>query len=537
MQVSNSSKNLLNYFGRTEIMDWPIYFKDKLHLANLQSNIGIVTLWTPMQAILPHLKQDDFSIGGQLYSKRGINFIIRNILSNPVIDTIVICGANRSESAEALKGFIDRGVDEDYNVVGVEKAPIDKEIDKESLDEIRARVKYIDLVGNSSFKAVQAELDKIQKGDGKPWGEAKTFPDPEPVTADKFPSEKTAYTIRGAYIKDVWPQVIRHIMKFGNKVGMIKVGEVKELVNIVTVIEDEDPYKPDIPDWFNFNKDDLTLYYKGFFEKVQASEDYGYGARMFSHPLGVPHGNYKSPNNNKLKFEASEDLYLNQVEEIYLKLKQYKYDRGAVVSIWNPWVDNVASGWMSDKESNKSGNVPCMTQLQFAYRNHKLMLTAYFRSNDMFDAWPRNSFALRKLQFDLARKLGMRVGYLTVISSLGQIYETNFDEANKILDKYNNITNCRPDQRSVVIIEIQGKEIVVRQMDTSGNEVMQEFRQDGTAPKAAQAMSDILMTNLVFSELPHAMDIARELQKAEIAIKNNLKFIQDQELRLERKEK
>jgi thymidylate synthase len=515
-------------------MSWPIYFKDKLHIANVNSNVGIVTLWTPMQAILPHLNQEQFSVGGQLYSKRGINFIIRNILANPIIDTIIICGANRSESAEALKGFIDNGIDGENNVINVDKAPIDKEISKDALDEIRKRVKYIDLVGNSSFKAVQEVLNGLPKGDVKPWREPETFPDPEPVTADKFPSEKTAHTIRGAYVKDVWPQVLRHIMKFGNKLGMIKVGEAKELVNIITVIEDENPYKPEIPDWFNFNQEDLKLYYKGFFEKVQATEDYGYGARMFSHPLGVPHGDYKSKSNQLLATSyqtAKDELYLNQIEEIYLKLKNYKYDRGAVISIWNPWVDNVNTGWMSDKGSG-SGNVPCMTQLQFAYRNHKLMLTAYFRSNDMFDAWPRNSFALRKLQFDLARKLGMRPGYLTIVSSLGQIYETNFEEANKILDKYNNITNCRPDQRSVAIIEIQEKEIVVRHMDTSGNEVLQEFRIDGTKPKAAQSMSDILLTNLVFSEMAHAMDIARELQKAEIAIKNGLTFVQDQELKV-----
>ncbi|MEP7104131.1 MAG: thymidylate synthase [Candidatus Dojkabacteria bacterium] len=524
-------------------MDWPIYFKDKLHIANKESNIGIVTLWTPMQAILPNLNPEQFSIGGQLYSKRGINFIIRNILANPIIDTIIICGANRSESAEALMAFIDQGIDENNNVIGVDKAPVDKEIEKDSIEEMRKRVKYIDMIGNSSFKVVQTKLDEISDSKRKPkqWSKPKTFPDPEPVTADKFPSEKTTYTVRGGYIKEVWPQVIRNIMKFGNKVGMIKVGEVKELLNIVTVIEDEDPYKPDIPEWFNFNKEDLQLYYKGFFEKTQASEDYGYGARMFSHPLGIPNEEYKAKVNTKTSEglrskDSSITLHnsftLNQIAEVYEKLKNYKYDRGAVISIWNPWVDNVASGWMSDKQTNKSGNVPCMTQLQFAYRNHKLMLTAYFRSNDMFDAWPRNTFALRKLQFDLAKKLGMRPGYLTIISSLGQIYETNFDEAKKLLERYNNITNCRPDQRGVVIIEIDGDDIVVKHLDPSGNEVLEEFRTSGKEPKAAQKMSDILMTNLVFLEMPHAMDIARELQKAEIAIKNKLKFVQDQELKI-----
>lgn len=280
--------------------DWPLYYKNKVHVANTKSNVGILTLWTPMQAILPNLNQKMFSVGGQLYSKRGLNFVIRNILANPIIDTLIICGSNRSESAESVMNFLDKGIDGDYNVIGVEKSPIDKEIPLEVINEIRSRIKYINLVNNSSFKAVQEELNKLNpKEENEPWAESRIFPDPEPVTADKFPSEKTIYTIRGAYIKEVWPQVLKNIMKFGSKKGMIKVGEVKELVNVVTVIEEEDPNNPDIPDWFNFNKDDLKLYYKGFFEKEAIDEDYGYGARMFSHPLGVPNPKYKSPNNTK----------------------------------------------------------------------------------------------------------------------------------------------------------------------------------------------------------------------------------------------
>jgi len=522
-------------------MNWPIYYKEKLHIANPTSNVGIVTLWTPMQAILPNLDQNEFNIGGQLYSKVGVNYIIRNILANPVIDTLIVCGANRSGSADALINFIEKGVDKENAVIGVDKANIDKEIDKESLELFRKKVKVVKLLDNSSHSKVSEELKKVSKKNSKSWSEAKTFPEPEKKETDKFPSEKSTFTIRTDYIKEAWPQILRHIMRFGSKKGMIKVGEIRELVNLVTVIEKEDPNKPDIPDWFTFSKDDLKLYYKGFFEKVSSKEDYGYGARMFSHPLGIPNEKYKSPNNTKEsksyfkklgKLEISQnDFVLNQIEEVYLKLKNYKYDRGAMISIWNPWVDNVVEGWMSDN-STKSGNVPCMTQLQFAYREHKLFLTAYFRSNDMFDAWPRNAFALRKLQYDLAKKLDMSVGSLTTISSLAQIYEPNYEEANKLLVRFNNITMCRTDQRGAVIIEIDGKDIVCTHMDASGNEELEQFRINGMMPKAAQRMSDILLTNLVFSEMPHAMDIARELQKAELAVKNGLIFKQDQELKI-----
>jgi thymidylate synthase len=519
---------------------WPIYYKDKLQVGTITSNVGIVTLWTPVQTIATKLDPSTYCLIGQLYSKRGINFIIRNILANPIIDTIVICGSNLSGSAEALINLIDHGIDSDHTVIGVEKAPIDTEIDNESIELFRKNVRYINLVGEFKADVIAKRLASIQTTGIEPWTTPKTFADPEPITADKFPSEKTSFVIRAGYIKDAWPQVLRHIMKFGSKKGMIKVGEVKELVNVVTVIEDENPYKPDIPKWFSFDIDDLKLYYKGFFSKDADSEDYNYGQRIFSHPLGIPNETYNSSNNSE-KAQKFRDITadgdtlfsgitLNQIEEVYLKLKRYKYDRGAVISVWNPWVDNVAEGWMADTNAIKSGNVPCMTQLQFAYREHKLQLTAYFRSNDMYDAWPRNAFALRKLQFDLAAKLDMKPGYLTINSSLAQIYENNFESANQILEKSKNITNCRQDQRGNVIIEVVGNEIVMKHMDTSGNEVLQEFRIDGTLPKSAHKASDVLLTNLVFAEIPHAMDVARELMKAELAIKNKWKYTQDRDI-------
>lgn len=521
--------------------DWPIYYKDRLHIANLKANIVIVTLWSPMQTILPKLDQNKFCIGGQLYSKRGINFIIRNILANPIIDTIIVCGSNLSGSAESLINFIEKGIDENNNVIGVEKSPIDIEISKESIEVLRKNIKVIDLSGEFNTENIQKEVDKNFRENIKPWSEPKTFPDPEKKTVDKFPSEKTTYNVRSGSIKDAWVQILRLIMKFGAKKGMIKVGEVKELVNLITVIEDEDPNNPEIPDWFTFDKEDLKLYYKGFFSKEANSEDYNYGQRIFSHPLGIPNEEYKSPNNTNIsnkffdKIKISENLdgfTLNQIEEVYLKLKNYKYDRGAVISIWNPWVDNISKGWQDDSPTKKSGNVPCMTQLQFAYREHKLHLTAYFRSNDMFDAWPRNAFALRKLQFDLAKKLDLKPGFLTTISSLAQVYETNFDEATKVVDKFKDKLFCRYDMRGSFIIEIEGNDIVAKHMDTSGNEQMDEYRIDGMSPRAAIRLGDMIINGLGISEIQHAMDLGRELQKAEIAVKNNLKYVQDKDLAL-----
>lgn len=522
---------------------WPIYYKDRLFIANPRSNIAIITLWTPMETILSKLDQNMFCVGGQLYSKRGINYVIRNILANPIIDTIIICGSNLSGSAESLINFVEKGIDKENNVIGVEKSTIDKEIDREYLEKFRKNIKIVNLAGEIRPDFIQKVLYDYhtQKGSKSYWCEPKIFSESEKIELklEKFPSEKSTYLIRSGYIKDAWVQALQKIMKFGSKKGMIKVGEVKELVNLIIVVEEENPNKPDIPDWFNFDKNDLKLYYKNFFSKEISSEDYNYGQRMFSHPLGIPINDYKSLNNSKTAYTFKERypyydelgcFTLNQIEEVYLKLKNYKYDRGAIVSIWNPWIDNLNKGWQSDEKVQKAGNVPCLTQIQFAYRDHVLHMTAYFRSNDIFNAWPRNAFALRKLQFDIAKKLDMKPGFLTTISSLAQIYEANFNDAGKILEKFKDKVFCRYDMRGNFIVELDGNEIVVKHTDASGNEILEEFRIDGMTPRAAIRLGDAIINNLGISEIGHAMDLGRELQKAEIAVKNGLKYIQDKDL-------
>ena len=39
---------------------WPIYYKDKLKVGNIKSNVAIVTLWTPVQTISAKLDENKY---------------------------------------------------------------------------------------------------------------------------------------------------------------------------------------------------------------------------------------------------------------------------------------------------------------------------------------------------------------------------------------------------------------------------------------------------------------------------------------------
>jgi thymidylate synthase len=515
--------------------NWPIYYKDLLTIGNNESNIGVCSLWTPKDKIVSHIDKNSFSLAGQLYSKRGINYIIRNILANPIINKIILCGNDRSGSGETFIKFMQKGIDKEYKVVGDSKCEIHKDINLIYIKKFRKNVELIDLRGETDDNKVKKYVDKF-KGSRKLWSKGKVFKETESILADKFPSEKTTFNVRGDYIWESWVQILRLIMKFGSKKGIIKIGEVRELVNLITVIEEEDPYKPEMIDIFDFNKKDLNIYYKDFFSPDKSTESYNYGERIYFYPISLPTCEYNSQKNifNKNYKSISKSLKkcgLDQLEEVYEKYSRYHEDRGLVICILNPWIDNIKKGWMADKKctGNHSGNVPCMTLLQFTYRSKKLHLTAYFRSNDMFGAWPRNAFALRKLQFDFAKRIGKKPGFLTTISNCAQIYETNYSQAQKIINKYKDNTFCKPDPRSTLIIETKKDNIIAKHMTPDGDKILGIYKINGRITKAALKFMDKLVLNDVFLYGYNIADIAIEITKAEWCVKNNKRFIQDRD--------
>lgn len=512
---------------------WPIYYKDLLYLSNLKSTVGIVTLWTPKEAICSKIDKNLFAVGGQLYSKRGINFMIRNILANPFISKIIICGADRSGSGEALINLFKNGIDKENRIIKSEDTQIDQQIDASAIEDFRKNIKLINLNGEIEPEKIKTKLKTFEKEKSKLWSKPRQFKELKKIKVEKFPSEKVTFYTRADYIWQAWVQMVRKIWKFGSIKGMIKVGQVKELVNLVTVIQNEDPYKPLNLELFGLNRKDLDVYYKAFFTPSKGAEAYNYGERIFKYPLIDKEVKYNSEQNNypENTVNINSQISLDQLEECFEKFKRYHDDRGLVISIWNPWVDNVSKGWMADKkgkkEIQKGGNVPCMSLIQFTYRSKKLHLTAYFRSNDIFKGWPLNAFALRKLQYDFAQRIGKKAGYLTTISNCSQIYETDYSIAEQLLKMYQNKPFCMSDPRSNFIYEIDKEDIVVKHMSPDGEEQLDEFRVNGRQSKAALKMCDLLLSNEAVSDLGHAMDVGRQLAKIEMAIKNRIKFVQD----------
>ena len=470
----------LNMSNQSKDSTWPKYYANQLIVnKNPNSRVALTTGWTKREDIWAKLSdksKEKVLIAGQLYTKEGINFIIRNSFLNPDIGFLIVCGKDLSGSLKEFKGFLS----------GEKKDFIHEEIPEDKVNEFREYFsKYSLFVETSEVDSALQNLD-LQTLPLKWTKEPIEFPSHSGKEVNTFPSEKVGIRIEGRKVADVWLKVLDRIIKFGYEKMSSYDEKQRELVDLVTIINDENPDKPYIPFFMGFNDKDLIKYYpqlmtKGVFEGVE----YTYGSRLRNHG-GI-----------------------NQVAEMIEELRKGFYSRRAIAFTWNVQKD--------------CGNLkaPCLNMVQALIEDDILYLTAYFRSNDMFKAWPQNAFGLLKIQKEIAVELNLRIGKMVIISCSAHIYERDLADAQKVIEKNKPKLECEIDPRGNFVIEVSNGEIVVKHVNSEGL-FLQEFR-----GKSASELRDKI--SRFVSDTTHAIYLGSELYRAEQALKNKTEFIQDSE--------
>lgn len=470
--------------------DWPKHFNDLLIKGDPKSPIGIATLWMDRRHLAGKLgdKSKEVALIGQLYSKDGINWILRNIFLNPFINKLIICGEDKSGSGEALVCLSKNGIDDNGLILGSSSVQLHSEIERKYIETFRANIKIIDLRGKEPIEKILEEINQTEKFN-KPWIEPKEFPEPILHSPETMPSEQCGFKAEGESVGDVWLKILGVIMRFGHVKKSQHSSDQREVVNLISIIKGETVDSIDWKPYFLFTKEDLKNYLPQVLTKnpIPAVE-YTYGQRLRDHD-GV-----------------------DQVATIIEELKKTPYSRRAVAVTWKVAKDH------------NNPHAPCLDLIQCLVQDNKLFFTAYIRSNDMFRAWPMNALALLHLQKIIAEESGFKIGPLTVISSSAHIYSDCWNEAKNILDKYGKATPCRFDPRGNFVIGIEGGKIKAKQLSPSG-EIIFEF-----LGKTAREIFDNICVNQGVSLVEHAFDLGAELQKAEIALKQNVIYVQDQPL-------
>lgn len=412
-------------------MSWPLLYPNVLKVKDPTNPVGVAVMWTERQVVANLLKDQNYCAIGNLYSSAGISAMIRNIYANPVLRKIVLWGADLSRSGTALMALMQNGVDENNFIIGDEKGgQIEKEISRDAIDKFRESVEVVNLRGKPVSDLVNT-VNTLSHSTIQPFSHPQVFPTsrPKPFT---YPSEQIGFRIAGETVAQTWLNILQNILRYGrNKATRYtQENELKELLNVMAVVYNEDPEKPYLPHFFPFTEKDLLQYYP----QVLTAKDipgiaYTYGQRLRNHD-GV-------------------DQIANIINLI--KTRPFSKKMLAVTA-------KVKEDWT---EVNK-GDTPCLTQLLFSIQDNKLFLTTHFRSQDMVHGWPRNVFSLRKLQKYVSDESGVSLGAFVMITHSAHIYSDDYALVEKIISEnyekeigFTSRQMFAEDPRGNIVIEVE----------------------------------------------------------------------------------
>ena len=483
--------------------------------------IGFCTAWNEPELVFKRLSNEKIVIAilGTLYSRQGVNIILRNLALNPTICHLVLWANGPLSNTEfgqvgwkILKHLWQTGLDDTW-AISQTTFKIDDQIDRAVIEKIRTNVELHDW-SKDDFETVRANVVKLKTDKGT-YMEAIEFPEAKLDETATFPSEEVGWLVRGSGIVASWQKAIERIMRYGTIKGTQYGYKQRELIGLTWVSKEENSSKADLElskDWpdelaeVTGATDKAISQYHEVFLSPEPPEgvSYTYGNRFRRYPDG--------------------DSTFDQIQEVLIKQLRSSVDsRRAVATTMIPSID---------KDSKEP---PCITQIQAIQSNGQLHLLATVRSHDMFKAAIPNAFGLRTIQQEIVSALDdLEPGYLQITSQSAHIYEQDWDNASKLVKctvwEHPPATVFNPideaDRRGNLLIRLESNQIVVNLQGPQGEEL---FKLDGTTAKEIGRKLGQLD---LLSRPEHYLDIGSELAKAELALKNEFEYIQDRPLSL-----
>jgi thymidylate synthase len=473
----------------------PLHFRDKLNVINPLGNIGVVTLWSKIDWVCEKLREaridlspdsSPISVIGNLYGN-GLPEMLRNLLYNPQINLLIVCGNDKSGSSAELVNFFNSGL-ETVEFLGEEKLKIsgtNRIVDKMLIPEMFEFPPVVINVGDLKSEQSLELLKNAFKNNLNPVEtEARRIEIPLPVVnVVRFPSNPRIHQIISNNPLDAWIELIFRLLRYGVSVKLKK-GYRQELQNVRVVVETPGFINEAKLTELGFDSFRFMEYYNTFLDKdIPVDVEYTYGSRL---------GDY---------------FGIDTIEECVNNLRKDREDRKSYISLWD-----------SGKDIASTSGHPCLSSLFFRVFEDKLTLTASFRTHNSLDAWLKNFYGLMKIQNTVSEKLGIENGAITIISHSISIDPRRIETAKSIAGLMK--SDIVHDPCGNFHIQIENDEIVARHF-YKGIKI-DEYR--GKTPLVIQHK---LNKNRAISDINHAMYIGRMLEKAARCMETGTEFIQE----------
>ncbi len=142
---------------------------------------------------IEYTPSDRVAIYGSLKTENiGIEKIVANVISNPYIRYLVVCGDDirGHRSGSSLVALNKNGIDDQHKIIDAPGAiPYIENLNEEAIDRVRAQIELIDLLGVKDKKTIDKTIDEyIQKSPssfGEPYIAIQIKPEATVVLDDK----------------------------------------------------------------------------------------------------------------------------------------------------------------------------------------------------------------------------------------------------------------------------------------------------------------------------------------------------------------
>jgi len=472
----------------------PLHFGDKLRVVNPRARLGILTLWSKIDFVEAKLREmgvdldpetSKIAVIGNLYGN-GIPHLLRNLLYNPQIRDLMICGANRSGSQEEIIAFFEHGLEDATslgetvtrikgtariidNLVSPESfaekprlAPVGELSDQVSRDKLYALIQSFSPGKLISAQRVEVELPKF--------------------TISHYPSEPGNCSIVSETPLAAWRELIFRLVRFGHLVHLRK-GDRQELQNVRVVITH--PQEDDAKELREFGglRADLHHYQTDMLlGPLPEDQSYTYGNRIREY----------------YGFDA--------LDKFAERLRENPQNRDCYLALWDS---------RSDVDAD---DAPCLVSLFFRVFDERLTLTACYRTHNALDAWLKNVYGLMRAQEIVAGQAGLDIGPLTIMSHSISIDPSKYDLAERVANAKGFSVDIDPNGQFMVTVDQETGEIVVQHISNEGF-LLHEYRH-----AKAERIQHELARDCTISDINHAIYLGRQLAKAENCLRTGEDF-------------
>jgi hypothetical protein len=500
-----------------------LYYADRLDLVNPAGDVGVVTLWTPLDTakrVLEHVSPGIFdpessriAVVANLYGD-GMHQMMCNLLYNPQIRHLIAAGEDLGLPTVAeIEAFLQYGVEENemlgapvLRIPGTTRFfPFLQDFDAARLQR-RLSFAYLGkLAGRGAAQALRGYLSSLP-GHSPPEAEDRVrieIPSPVPDDYTHRPSDVAGHQVLRRSPLDCWEELVVRTVRFGHPVNL-KSGPRLELLNTKVVIAEPQEDSAAALAQYGFSLPSFHHYQETMLEEaIPPAISYTYGNRLRAH-------------------FRQEGRSIDTLESVTHALRQDPESRHAFVSLWDTAAD------LPSADQDRDSAMPCLVTIFFRRSKGRLTLTATYRSHNLLTAWLQNVYGLLRIQGEVCRRTGMPPGPVTVIShSLGiDPRSPRYGFAQRIaqrwsrdedVDRATGKHSLREDPNGyfLVTVDEEAGELVAEHR--YGGLLVKQYRGDRAAKIEREVAGDMAV-----SLVSHALWLGRELTAKEAILRRKL---------------